>query len=166
MYSSCTFTVDHCTFTGNKASQGGAIYADRCYFTVNDCTFEGNLAATSFGAIYAESCDLTVHDCTFEGNLASVNAGGIYLSGGSSSLTISGATVTGMPIDDNAYVRTDNRYIITIGAGGLSAGACVNVATAMYDAAGTAIATTAGGGNVTADDFAAFHYLGNCYEIT
>jgi predicted outer membrane repeat protein len=69
-------TVRDCTFTGNSAELGGAIYGGD--MTVNGCTFTGN-SATEGGGIYNTAfATLDVRGSAFSGNTANDSGGGIY----------------------------------------------------------------------------------------
>ena len=107
------YKVTDCTFTGNKAVNGGGIYiADvsndttTAGATFTDCAFSGNTAGSNGGAIWKSTkstVDLT--NCTVGaatgstvGNTAT-NGGGIFLNGGTLNLKadtmIAGNTATG-----------------------------------------------------------------------
>ncbi|MEZ4650776.1 MAG: right-handed parallel beta-helix repeat-containing protein [Candidatus Eisenbacteria bacterium] len=73
-------TFTDCTFSGNNADYGGAIYG-KGVFTVTDCTFESN-SGSAGGAIYATSITgVEVTGCLFDANSSSDNGGGIYVAG-------------------------------------------------------------------------------------
>lgn len=74
-------TIQYCTFTGNFAPKGGAIYStgtqgSPLYF----CAFTNNTAVSGGGAIYASNSMMQVENCIFSGNSSS-NGGAISLSG-------------------------------------------------------------------------------------
>lgn len=91
-----TFMND--TFTGNKAVNGGAIYAENENITVSgNSRFEGNTASQNGGAIYIlEGSTLTVEEgTTFSKNKADMNGGAIAGTwGDNSSLTVAGSYFT------------------------------------------------------------------------
>ena len=73
-------TITDCTFSGNNADYGGAVYG-KGVFTVTDCTFESN-SGSSGGAIYATSITgLEVTGCLFDANSCSDNGAGVYVAG-------------------------------------------------------------------------------------
>jgi predicted outer membrane repeat protein len=76
-----TATVSHCLLSGNTAgSNGGGINSvgGGGLLTVRDSTFTGN-TATEGGAIYNDALGtLAVHGSTFSGNTASDSGGGLY----------------------------------------------------------------------------------------
>ena len=82
-----TLTVTGCTFDTNEATIiGGAIY-NRGIATLEDsCSFIGNRAANG-GAVYSDY-RLTVNGCTFKGNSAN-NGGVLYNIGSGSSISCS-----------------------------------------------------------------------------
>ena len=87
--SSDTITVTSCSFEGNTAVNGGAIYVTaESNLTLNASTFIGNNATRNGGAIYASGSNLTLSDNTFSGNTASTNGGAMYVTA-ESSVTIS-----------------------------------------------------------------------------
>ena len=87
-----TCTVTNCKFYLNTASDGdgGAIYnGGTC--TVTNCTFTSNTATSGGGAIYnGGTC--TVTNCTFKGNTAASGGGAIHNKG--TITNISGCTFT------------------------------------------------------------------------
>ena len=112
-----TATIVDCTFTGNKSSNGGAVYNEGgdltmtgCTLTGNTsdygatvfnaggnlamtgCTLTGNTAETTGGAVYVSSGDVTMSNCTFTGNKARA-AGAVYKYNGT--ITMDGCTFTG-----------------------------------------------------------------------
>ena len=127
--SSDTITVTSCSFDGNTAKYGGAIYVTDGNLTLNASTFIGNNAIGHGGAIYvtAES-NLTLNASTFIGNNATGHGGAIYASG--SNLTLSDNMFSGntagyggamyvtaessVTIIDNAF--TNNRAVRNGGA--------------------------------------------------
>ncbi|MDR2664391.1 MAG: hypothetical protein LBB14_02600 [Puniceicoccales bacterium] len=78
-YSPETSTLLHsCTFEGNRAQHGGAIYFLEGFAgTVADCKFESNLVSQSGGAIYFRSLSGTLESSQFWGNSADYG-GAIY----------------------------------------------------------------------------------------
>ena len=96
--SSNIITVTSCSFEGNTADNGGAIYViAESNLTLNASTFIGNNATHDGGAIYASGSNLTLSDNKFSGNTAG-NGGAMYVTA-ESSVTIS----------DNAF--THNRAV-------------------------------------------------------
>jgi predicted outer membrane repeat protein/parallel beta-helix repeat protein len=74
--------VEACTFTGNTAGSGGAIYA-RGSLTVDGCTFDTNSAAQGGAILGTSLTSLAVTNCVFEANTASGNGAGLSLAGSS-----------------------------------------------------------------------------------
>jgi len=76
------FTLDTNTFTGAVVTgNGGAVYLDGTSTDTKDCTFTGN-SATSGGAIFATAfggAGISFSDSTFTNNSASANGGAIDL---------------------------------------------------------------------------------------
>ena len=92
--SSDTITVTSCSFEGNTADNGGAIYVTaESNLTLNASTFIGNNATRDGGAIYASGSNLTLSDNMFSGNTAG-NGGAMYVTAGSS-----------VSISDNAFIH-------------------------------------------------------------
>ena len=93
-----TVTVTSCSFEGNTADNGGAIYVTaESHLTLNASTFIGNNATRDGGAIYASGSNLSLSDNTFSGNTAG-NGGAMYVTEESS-----------VTIIDNAF--THNRAV-------------------------------------------------------
>ncbi|HNS51550.1 MAG TPA: choice-of-anchor Q domain-containing protein [Anaerolineae bacterium] len=91
-------TATNCTFSGNSAGSGGAIFnywrdgVATGILNVTGCTFSAN-TATFGAAIYnAEGGTATVTGSTFSGNSAAAYGGGIYNYGG---LTVTNCTFSG-----------------------------------------------------------------------
>lgn len=61
--------IERCTFAGNEAEQGGAIYVDDA-IRVYQTQFLGNIATEFGGAIGGKSADILVENAIFAGNLA------------------------------------------------------------------------------------------------
>jgi len=61
--------IEDCTFLGNGAKIGGAIYS-RDQGNILNCRFIANAAGEAGGAIYIEETEATVISCTFFGNTA------------------------------------------------------------------------------------------------
>ena len=102
--SSDTITVTSCSFKGNTADYGGAIYVTaESNLTLNASTFIGNIAIGDGGAIYASGSNLTLSDNMFSGNTAGNNGGAMYVTAESSVI-----------ISDNAF--THNRAVSDGGA--------------------------------------------------
>ena len=73
----CNMTIQNCEFTGNKASNGGAIYWDGNKGYLSNCTFTDN-NAKSGGAVTMSSFQDVVAGCIFKNNTASGSGGAIY----------------------------------------------------------------------------------------
>lgn len=83
-------TVVNCTFRGNSAREGGAVYNfDRCTPRFTNCTFADNTAEQGGAVVDRVGVYATYAKCVFEGNRAQWRGGGLYLDYGSR------ATVTG-----------------------------------------------------------------------
>lgn len=76
-----SLTLNNITLKDNKASSGGAVYADSgCTVTVSGCTFEGNSAEK--GGAVAGMGNVTLDGCTVKNNSAEFCGGGIFQSDG------------------------------------------------------------------------------------
>jgi predicted outer membrane repeat protein len=60
--------IEGCTFVGNSAEIGGAIYSLRDTVNLVNCRFLQNTGSQTGGAIYLEDTNATVASCTFSGN--------------------------------------------------------------------------------------------------
>ena len=93
-YQGSDVTVNHCTFSNNKATIGGAIYNWGSTITVNGCIFTNNTAYQG-GAIYNWGYGVdsicTIIDSTFTGNNATTG-GAIYNKEGNKAITICNVT--------------------------------------------------------------------------
>jgi predicted outer membrane repeat protein len=70
-----TTTFDRCTFDGNQAGHGGAMYFHNSKLAIIASTLSGNSAKGS-GAIQADGTDLDFTNVTFSGNSATSGLGG------------------------------------------------------------------------------------------
>ena len=90
IYNRGTLSVNGCTFTGNNADYGGAIYNNGGTInSVSDCTFTGNTVISGGGdggAILNVGTINSLNGCTFTGNTA-VNGGGVINNVGTISLS-------------------------------------------------------------------------------
>ncbi len=66
--------IEDCTFVGNTADLGGALYSERKENIVN-CRFVQNVAEEAGGAIYFEGTELNLTSCTLFGNRAPTGLG-------------------------------------------------------------------------------------------
>ena len=67
-----------CTFEHNRASKGGAIFAEDADIVINQSTFSKNTAAVTGGAVYfrnSQNTTLTIEGSTFEENTAGSEEG-------------------------------------------------------------------------------------------
>ena len=108
-----TLTATDCTFTGNTASDVGAIYnsvtvdgAGRALLT--GCTFTENEGTAGAGALANAlgTTEMTIENCTFTDNIASSHGGGIWNGG---TLTVTNSTFTNNIANDvgGIYNATD-----------------------------------------------------------
>lgn len=86
-------TLDQCTFTGNRADMGGALYTSRLTASktaaglataITRSIFAGNYASSAGGALYRDQVELTVLNCTSTGNRAGTGATLAWLDTGAS----------------------------------------------------------------------------------
>jgi hypothetical protein len=120
-------TLSNCTFLGNSAGYGGAMYNNGSSNgdsspTLNNCTFLGNTAAYEGGAMYnsggAWSDDgsstgdssPTLNNCTFSDNSAGSEGGAMYNYGkeGVSSPTLSDCSFLGNSVAENGGAIFNN----------------------------------------------------------
>ncbi|MHC4427181.1 MAG: right-handed parallel beta-helix repeat-containing protein [Planctomycetota bacterium] len=83
LYATGSVTVTYCTFTGNSAAQGGAIYVGgNGYLFLQSCTISGNSTSNEGGGFYhGGTCRLDLRLCTVSENSASLG-GGMYIASG------------------------------------------------------------------------------------
>jgi predicted outer membrane repeat protein len=87
--------VRDCTFSGNSAVKGGAVYCDApgwVSMAVSGCTFRANNTATDSGGAIYNLGTATLQGCTLSKNSAGSAAGGIF-NGTSGTLTVKDSTV-------------------------------------------------------------------------
>ncbi|MBK7871851.1 MAG: hypothetical protein IPJ74_14810 [Saprospiraceae bacterium] len=70
-------TVRNCTFAGNFALAGGAIYMESGVLMLVKCTFTGNKAMFNGGAIYCDGNGGLVVNCLFSANEAGTTGGAV-----------------------------------------------------------------------------------------
>ena len=89
-----TTTFDRCTFDGNQAKGGGALYFHNSKLVITASTFSNN-TATGAGAIQSDGSTLDFTNVTFSGNSATSGLGGAI------SLFGNGGTLTNCTFADN-----------------------------------------------------------------
>ncbi|MCK4305377.1 MAG: right-handed parallel beta-helix repeat-containing protein [Candidatus Eisenbacteria sp.] len=78
----------HCTFAGNSANKGGAIYCTwNTHPTITECAFKSNSAAVYGGGMYCNGSDPRLTNCTFLDNRAAQGGGGIFCASAYPTLT-------------------------------------------------------------------------------
>ena len=110
-----SFTLNDVTLTGGStlpSGWGGAVLVVDEPVTFNRCTFTGN-SANFGGAIYNKFSVLTVTDCTIAGNTASQQGGGLYLDVGSQSSLVN-VTVTGNYAVQSGGIHVDATPLPTL----------------------------------------------------
>ena len=90
-----TVTVKNCTFKGNKALEGGAVYMTKTNATFENCTFtENEFTGSGAGNIQVKTTTAVFNGCTIEGNKGAGSAGSaMYIHGGSSKVTLNNTSV-------------------------------------------------------------------------
>ncbi len=79
-------TITNCTFSANRASDGGGMYCEDGSPTFTNCTFSANVADWG-GGIYCVGSSPTITNCTFSENRGPDLGGGIYCVGSSPKIT-------------------------------------------------------------------------------
>jgi predicted outer membrane repeat protein len=90
-------SVDGCTFTGNKAAYGGAIYDFGFGQDIAFSTFRKNMAGTGGAIALFENLGGSLLNVVIEGNTASGDGGGVYV--GEGSLLLDNSTISGNHAD-------------------------------------------------------------------
>ncbi len=110
MASRGTIAITRCTFRGNSADLGGALYLDGATATVTDSVLDSN-SATYGGGILA-GASLVISNTTFRSNRADFDGGALYLAGTTPIryTTIRNTTFSGNHADGNggAIICTGN----------------------------------------------------------
>ena len=101
--------MKECTFEGNEAAAGGAVYIDSTTTAaeIEKCTFENNTATgASGGNIRLNKATVTMDKCTMTDNIGK-NSGGsaIHAGGGNCQVTLNDCVITG-----NKSTGTGNTY--------------------------------------------------------
>ncbi len=81
-------TVDHCTFSGNRAAYGGAIFLAQGSLQVIDSSFLDNQAVYDGGSVFTRGL-LTITNTLVKGNKSGRHGGGVH--GDSGLVTINGS---------------------------------------------------------------------------
>jgi len=108
---SSTLDVENCSFESNKAMYGG-VMRNKAVANFSGSTFTGN-TATDCGALYNDS-QMTVKDCDFDGNTASKRGGAIFHNG--TALTVDadctfGTTKANTDTNNGGAVRTNDVWV-------------------------------------------------------
>jgi predicted outer membrane repeat protein len=87
--------VRNCIFSGNSATDGGAVYSyDRAAPVFEDCLFIGNSASNGGAVLDRVGVTSVFRNCTFEDNSARWRGGALYLDYGARA-TLTGCTFRG-----------------------------------------------------------------------
>ena len=112
--SSDAITVTSCSFEGNTADNGGAVYVTaESNLTLNASTFICNNATRHGGAIYASESNLALSDNIFSGNTAH-NGGALYMI--KSNITISNDAFTLNRAYDGGAIYSQNSVVSIYGS--------------------------------------------------
>lgn len=120
-----TLTVSDSTFDGNKAQNGGAIYAEEELIVKGTTVFENNKAAVNGGAVAvynanSSSSTITFGDgVSFKNNTAGGQGGAVYVAAGNGIVFEGSATFSGN-IAGNAKNDIHNDGTVTVKSGTLS----------------------------------------------
>ena len=90
-------TAKNCTFKGNSAPNGGAVYLTKTNATFEKCVFtENSYTGSGAGNIQLKGTTTLFDGCTIEKNQGVGSAGSaMYIHGGNSKVTLKDTTVTG-----------------------------------------------------------------------
>lgn len=93
--SSAAVTVKNAKFSGNKSSNGGAIYTEAGTVNIDNATFTEN-SATNGGAIRTEgACHLTIDKCSFTLNTSAGGEGGaLDIMTGTTDVTLKNSSIS------------------------------------------------------------------------
>ena len=94
MTGTSTLTVIDCVISGNRATVGGGIGTSGGVVTVEGSTIASNVSITTGGGINATGT-VSVSDCLITGNTATTLGGGIHSNSASTTLNVSGSTISG-----------------------------------------------------------------------
>ena len=83
LYSGSTCNISYCTFLGNNATYGGAVYISIPYTVISNCNFTKNTASLNGGAIYINANNVGVLKSNFINNRANDGCAIYMVSGGS-----------------------------------------------------------------------------------
>lgn len=111
-------TIEESTFSNNgtaTTNKGGAIYINNGTEIIiqNGCTFTGNQAVTG-GAIYFVKGKIGINGCNFDGNIATGNAGAICVAGGT--LNEEGSIFTNNEGNNGGAMRVDGGTVTITGS--------------------------------------------------
>jgi len=73
--------IENCTFAGNTANKGGAIYNYLGAPVISNCTFVGNLTTTVGGAVVIDSSAVTISDSVLDSNSSGQAGGAVFIRG-------------------------------------------------------------------------------------
>ena len=135
-----SLTISNCTFSGNNAGSGGAVWYDHCDTTmITGCTFSGNSASYMVssngttlveglgGAIYGtNNTSVTIADSTFSGNSAVQYGGALYEF--STSFTVTGCTFVGNQATNSPL----NPWYMTATGGAIAWGLSANISDCTF----------------------------------
>ncbi len=79
--------IFNCTFTNNRALNGGALYCRQGHADIANCNFSDNSATGAGGAIEVSDTSADISNCTFSGNTAIHSGGAIFTDEADGSIT-------------------------------------------------------------------------------
>ena len=79
LYEGSTLALRHCTLARNRASRGGALFAQLAGLNVVDCDFEDNESSGNAGALAVQASNGRFDLCRFLRNRAGSNGGAAHL---------------------------------------------------------------------------------------
>ena len=140
-----TVTVSNTIFTGNSASNGGAVYnPSGGTFVLNGCTFSGNTATDAYGGAIFNSPGgaMTISGGTIDNNSAD-RGGGIYNDG---TLTVNTSSLAGnsSPDDGGALFNESGGATVVFNGCALSGNTTATYGGAIFNSQGST-ATISGG---------------------
>ena len=117
-----TTTIDRSTFSGNTASNGGALYFHNSNLVIKASTLAGNKSVSHGGALFADSSTLTFTNDTFVDNIAQHGLGGAIILFGH------GGTLENLTFLGNQASGGSGYFAAAIGGG-----TALNISNTLFD---------------------------------
>ena len=104
--------IENCTFAGNTANKGGAIYNYLGAPVISNCTFVGNLTTTVGGAVVIDSSAVTISDSVLDSNSSGQAGGAVFIRGSETPLIKNTVFINNTSINAGAVANHEAENVV------------------------------------------------------